>query len=521
MNNKHYFVSIICAASLLSGVTQEEKQTANEAMRAMMQKIYSESMKAKVAFQDISRDEHFLSNLASTAPTTPFIINADIGEDVEAGEPEAVVYVSTNDQDSWYDAVANPLGTPGYETTWEASVNTDGGNTAAWYVEGKVDASALGYDYGRIYVTQTPKYDGFLWDPPDNYFQRLVDEDSGDAPSGQDIYDIQGTYKDDRIYFKMSIDGGCCDEGSFFGPWYLYGVGFFNPESESPVAYAIGYGDGGFGQLTPGLLKLSGDLESGEISGFDYITTNINYEIDGNDLYVSCLMSYFLEDPDFGPWPNTFGNGLAVLGVTVEAGLDGIDVTAEVLDQTNPGMDLLVTQFQDDNFPIVLTSPDYDDAAKTVSVQYSDADGNLPWFKSAQICYSPEDGGVCFHTMDLIPDSHTYADGVQFSASFTSEDVADGDYEAHFWFIDSTVDDYPDPQIILPISVGGGGGECDPAGDVNDDGVVNVLDVVVTVNIILCPDCPGSDDPCADVNGDGAVNVLDVVLIVNIILTGS
>lgn len=522
MSIKKYCVAILYSTAILVGVTLEEEQAANEAIHAMMQKIYTETMNAKTSIQYISRDEHLLSNLVSTAPTTPFIVNADIGDEVEAGEPEAVVYVSTDSQGSWSNGNAIPLGTPGYENTWEASVNTAGGNSVAWYLEGKLDASSFGFDAGRIYVTQTPKYDGFLFDPSDNYFQRLVDEESGDAPSDQDIYDIQGTYKDDRLYFKMSLSGGCCDEGSFFGPWYLYGVGFSNPDTESGVVYALGYGDGGFGQLTPGLLKLTGDLDSGEITGFEYITTNINYVTSGDDLYVSCLMSYFTEDPDFGPWPNSFGYGLAVLGVTVEASLDGTDVAAELLDLTEPGVDLLATQFQEGNYPLVLTSPDYDDATRTVSVTYSDADGNLPWFRSAQICYPPEEGGVCFLALDMIPDSHNYEDGVHFTASFAGDDIANGDYVAHFWFVDSDLEEYPEAQILHPISVGGGGGgECAPSGDVNDDGVVNVLDVVVTVNIILCPDCPGSDEPCADVNGDSAINVLDVVLIVNIILSGT
>ena len=54
-------------------------------------------------------------------------------------------------------------------------------------------------------------------------------------------------------------------------------------------------------------------------------------------------------------------------------------------------------------------------------------------------------------------------------------------------------------------------------GDVNDDGVVNVLDVVLLVNSILSGD-PANDYPQADLNEDGLLNVLDVVLIVNIIL---
>ncbi len=52
-------------------------------------------------------------------------------------------------------------------------------------------------------------------------------------------------------------------------------------------------------------------------------------------------------------------------------------------------------------------------------------------------------------------------------------------------------------------------------GDVNDDGLINILDVVSTVNIVL-----GMADftPAADFNGDGIVNVLDIVSIVNVIL---
>ena len=56
-------------------------------------------------------------------------------------------------------------------------------------------------------------------------------------------------------------------------------------------------------------------------------------------------------------------------------------------------------------------------------------------------------------------------------------------------------------------------------GDVNGDGVVNILDVVSTVNFII-----GSDDPdpyeftAADVNSDNVINVLDIVLMINIIL---
>ena len=54
-------------------------------------------------------------------------------------------------------------------------------------------------------------------------------------------------------------------------------------------------------------------------------------------------------------------------------------------------------------------------------------------------------------------------------------------------------------------------------GDINDDGVINILDVVVLVNIVL-----GIEDeiPAGDLNSDGVINVLDVVILVNMILGG-
>ena len=72
--------------------------------------------------------------------------------------------------------------------------------------------------------------------------------------------------------------------------------------------------------------------------------------------------------------------------------------------------------------------------------------------------------------------------------------------------------------VTLELDLGGNGGGCQVFGDANGDTVINVLDVVLTVNIILCADCPDNYNECSDINGDGQINVLDVVSLVNIIL---
>ena len=55
-------------------------------------------------------------------------------------------------------------------------------------------------------------------------------------------------------------------------------------------------------------------------------------------------------------------------------------------------------------------------------------------------------------------------------------------------------------------------------GDVNQDEIINILDVVQLVNIILGNVPPGSEIDAGDMNNDGIINVLDIILVVNIIL---
>ena len=59
-------------------------------------------------------------------------------------------------------------------------------------------------------------------------------------------------------------------------------------------------------------------------------------------------------------------------------------------------------------------------------------------------------------------------------------------------------------------------------GDINQDDVINILDVVSLINFILGVNTPNEyEQLAADLNQDLNINVLDVVILVNTILSGN
>ena len=100
----------------------------------------------------------------------------------------------------------------------------------------------------------------------------------------------------------------------------------------------------------------------------------------------------------------------------------------------------------------------------------------------------------------------------EMQLKFIAEDTYnDGDNGSGGSLVEAAVDD-----VFLQAISGYG---CDSSGDLNQDGVINVLDIVLIVNIILDNPNPSGDEYCyADLNSDNIINVLDIVLVVNLIL---
>jgi hypothetical protein len=480
-------------------------ETATKAQKEMMQLVWEKAMEAKKMYKESQTREDIISNLASTAPREEFIVNVDLSSELLAANPTATVYLSTDNQNSWYSANAYQLNDIGYENTWEATILNDGGQNISWYIAGEADSEPLGFDYGRILVSQTPFNSNNSFPPPSSHYALLAEDPAGDASSNQDVLNLRGTYSNDKIFMSLGLNGNCCQEDDgWLGPWFLYGVAIVNPEAETAVAYAIGYGNGGFGQLTPGLYKITGDLATGEIGGFDYVT-GIDTNTSGNNMQASTLLSNIVEDSDWGTWPNSF-EGFIALGVTVEASLDGFDVAAELLDDTAPGLMLLSTQIQNGNTDCVISEPVIDFENQTISVDYNDAEGNLPWERKIS------GAGIDFQ---LNANEHTYLEGTTFTWNATANTLPDGNYTMTVAFSDG------DNSISQELEININGGLLDDGtgcvlGDANGDTTLNVLDVVLSVNSVLCgPECY---DACIDINADGTLNVLDIVQLVAIVL---
>ena len=56
-------------------------------------------------------------------------------------------------------------------------------------------------------------------------------------------------------------------------------------------------------------------------------------------------------------------------------------------------------------------------------------------------------------------------------------------------------------------------------GDLNQDGLINVQDIILTINLVLGAS-PSDYELCSgDINEDGVIDILDIVLLINLILS--
>lgn len=471
----------------------------NAMIKESMQLIWETAMESKQAINQITPSvrEELLSNLCSSAPNTSFHTHCDLSDSLSSlPNTEAKVFISNDNQISWIENDdVQPLNIAGFENTWSAITSIPNmQDNAWWYLSGSLDSESLGLSFGQATVSQSPYNENNVFPIPDNLLATLANDNPSDGTSGagQDIVSLKASYSDNQLYTSLELNGDCCSEGGFFGPWNLYVIAIVNPDNiENPVAYAYAYGNGGFGQLYPGIYKIEGDFISGEVGEFGVISTDFDYNLSGNSLQARSLLSTITQDADWGAWPNSY-EGVGLVGVTISAGLSGLSISTDILDQSDVGLLVMSTQSQTSNSSPILSETAYEDGI--LSVVYTDIDNNLATISDVFV----DDMGFV-----MIPNSHTYSEGVTFSAA-----IGSGYNYATLSFSDGAED------VQLEVELGSG---CEP-GDANADNLINVLDIVSTTNLILSEE--GEYNPCSDVNNDGDINVLDIVALVNLILSG-
>ncbi len=102
--------------------------------------------------------------------------------------------------------------------------------------------------------------------------------------------------------------------------------------------------------------------------------------------------------------------------------------------------------------------------------------------------------------------------------TFDSSGLSEGVYE---YLLVIETNDFQQPYVYVPINLVITEEDCGGTeiGDINQDLAFNVLDVILTVNLVLSET---ELDECefynADVNSDGVLNILDVIEVINIVL---
>jgi hypothetical protein len=436
------WVSFILIINLLTnGLLGSDTLIKDELLHNTFEKMYQTIMKNKVIMTETNRfTGPVFINTSSSAPNNGFIINTEISDSLLLGSPSLVTKWSFDNQLSWESDDAYLRVDEGFETVWE-TLSDDIGNSMYWFMSGEFYVE-VDENLESAIFTQSPKNIENIFPAPINLLQDMSYPETGNVDENQDITALKGTYSDENLYFKLSIAGECCVEGEgLFGPWYLYGIGIVNPDSESAVGYAVGYAVGGFGSLMPGLIKMTGDLETGELESFEYIDADFEYQINGSNLDVYLSIESLTNDSDFGPWPNS-SNSMIISAMTLSASMDN-DIN--IIDTALPGIGVWETQFQNANSLPNLSNESIDIESNTISITYQDDDGNLPTARNGYLVYE----GSIIESFELIPHSHDYLNGVIFSYEFSS--LQAGEYFVEFIFSDNYDENYI--NIILDFAI--------------------------------------------------------------------
>jgi hypothetical protein len=348
-------------------------------------------------------------------PSSSVTVHADF---TDPAPPAGTICYSADSQGSWTQVPMTRMAEPGYDSTWAGTFPVGGSGALRYYVRAEA---------GPAISTQSPCNTGNTWPVTDNFLALAARDTTGDArnPEGP-FLDLTGAYvgwSADRFYALLTNNSSSWPlNGGILGPWYLYSVGFVNPEAPSDTwVFSLSYAD------IP--LAFSTGLYLINRYTADYTRlADIEVNTSGNRLALRCLASDMTGHEKFGPWPNTSGF------LSVAANTQTIRISGATAHDTTvacryyvrtPGFTVGQNRAPSLYQGRVVPQSGTPETDFWFNVRYADEDSNLPPARSLV---------VDSDTFTLKPNQHRYWMGALFDATRSGFGI--GWHRFHFTFSD-------------------------------------------------------------------------------------
>jgi hypothetical protein len=414
--------------------------------------------------------------------------NLDVPDTIVQGMPVAhrVIYrdpVTT----VWDDTVMTELYQACSVYTYSATVEL---NTSSSYLEWYNHSES-----DTLVVTQSPKNGSNVFPVPQYLLADLGADPVGDVEGAAgtflDITHCYASYSDARLYFRLDNNGGGFPTSSGF-TFFLYSIGILDPDASDSAAYALLYANVPF-LLSPGLYKI--DLADSSFTNIG----DIQYNISGNSLSMSCGITDLTAQPGWSDWPPPSGF-IGVAPITATQTLSGLapnDMGKAVLYlPESHTADFLFNQTPVLSDGMVELS---DSFYVSASVVFMDLDGHLAVIRSLHF-------GTDLYPMTAC--EKDYVSGTLFEATFEIDSTAW--YRYFFEFSDGveTVTTALDSIYMeLPYV----------PGDADGSGAVDIDDVVYLIAYIFTEGPPPDPMAAGDADCSGSVDIDDVVYLIDYI----
>jgi len=359
---------------------------------------------------------------SAAIPEQIMLINVDI-DSLNLDSCITKNFYSTDDQQSWFESEMTLLTELNYTTTFEDTILLpDSGRV--FYGLQTIYPTYIDTIFDTLFYTMSAKNIDDIFPPTDNFLTELCEEKIGDAYQWVekpflDLTEIRISFSENKFYCLLDNNDNqwpFYEPPSWLPPWYVYGFGFYNPESTDSVGYAMVYVNIPT-MGTPGLYKVNTDSTFSRIS-------DIDYQIQNEKLYMACNIEDLTSDPNFGPWPNECG------GLICGAGTLTINVYPFITlnDRSHPCI-FYPTIFQQDigiNEPPQLSELTFQAVSDTIvfNINYSDSNNNLPVVRKLIIENKTE---FNFTSLD-----HYYQDGSEFYVRVPIQEVENSSVYAEF-----------------------------------------------------------------------------------------